>query len=104
MNFRRRLQAGLVKPFRSRPYLDWVASLECCGCGSPADEAHHAIEVGLGGGMGTKPSDLMTIPLCRGCHTNLHYDVGLWEQIHGPQMLWVYLTIEQAREEGVIDV
>lgn len=104
MNFRRQLQAGLIKPFRSRPYLDWVKSLECCGCGAPADDPHHAIAVGLGAGVGTKPSDLMAIPLCRVCHDELHNSPVDWELLHGPQLLWVYLTIEQAREEGVINV
>ncbi len=104
MNYRRKLQAGLVKPFRSKPYLDWVKSLECCGCGAPADDAHHIIDSGFGGGMGTKPSDFQTIPLCRGCHTNLHENVKVWESIHGSQSFFVCLIHEQAREEGVIDV
>lgn len=101
MNFRRKLQAGLIKPFRSKAYRDYVASLEC-PCGNPADEAHHCIDVGLGGGMGTKPSDLMCIPVCRSCHTFIHQSVNGWQALYGEQLLWVYLTIEQAREDGVI--
>lgn len=104
MNYRRKLQAGLVKPFRSRAYLDWVKSLECCGCGAPADDPHHVINAGLGGAMGSKPSDLFTIPLCRGCHTKLHESPVEWEDKHGLQWKWVALTIAEAVEEGVIEI
>ena len=102
-SFKQKMQAGYVRPFRSRAYLQYVSSLQC-PCGNPADEAHHVIDCGLGGGMGTKPSDLATIPLCRTCHSMIHNNVAAWENVFGPQMLWVYLTIEEARENGVIDI
>jgi hypothetical protein len=102
MNFKRKLQAGLIKPFRSKAYLSYVKSLECCGCGSQADDPHHVIGAGLGGGMGTKPSDMAVIPLCRVCHEELHDSPADWELLRGSQWLWVYLTLEQARGEGVL--
>jgi len=103
MNFKRKLQAGLIKPYRNKNYLKYVASLEC-PCGNPADEAHHIIDAGLGGGMGTKQGDIFSIPVCRGCHTLLHGNVGKWESIYGAQTLWIALTIAQAMEDGVIEV
>ena len=36
-------------------------------------------------GMGTKPSDYLTIPLCRTCHRKLHDDPAAWEAEHGSQ-------------------
>ena len=103
--FKRRLMAGLVKPVRSKAYLDWVATLPCCGCGAPADDPHHIISVGLGGGTGTKPSDFpYAIPLCRPCHTLLHADVAEWEDAHGSQTMFALLTVHQALDEGIIDI
>lgn len=103
MNFKQKLQAGYVKPIRNVNYLKYVSSLEC-PCGAPADEAHHAIDVGLGKGMGTKASDLCVLPVCRNCHNLIHHNREDWEYRFGPQLLWVYLTIEQAVNEGVIEV
>jgi len=66
-----------VKQFRSKKYLVWVKSLPCSICGAPADDAHHLIGVGNMGGMGTKASDVLVMPLCRGCHTELHREPDL---------------------------
>ena len=102
--FKRRLMAGLVKPTRSKAYLEYVKSLNCCGCGVNADEAHHLIAAGLGGGMGTKADDVFTIPVCRRCHDALHKNVKEWEQEHGSQYQHICLTILQAIDECVIEV
>jgi hypothetical protein len=103
LTFKQKMQKGYVRPLRSRNYLAFVSSLQC-PCGNQADEAHHVIDCGLGGGMGTKPSDLATIPICRTCHQQLHNNVAAWEQHFGSQLLWVYLTIEEARESGVFEL
>jgi hypothetical protein len=102
LTFKQKLQRGYVKPLRSKAYLEWVATLPCCGCGQPADEAHHIIAAGLGGGMGTKPSDFMTMPVCRICHDEIHRDSKKWEATNGPQFKHVCLTHEQALDEGII--
>jgi hypothetical protein len=111
--FKRRLMAGLVKPIRSKAYLDWVKTLSCCGCGiEPASDgfsvntmdAHHLIAAGLGGGMGTKASDLLTIPLCRKCHNELHRDVKDWETENGSQYKHICLTLLEAVDEGIIEL
>ena len=103
--FKRRLMAGLVKPTRSKAYLEYVKSLNCCGCGVKADEAHHLIAAGLGGGMGTKASDFpYVIPLCRKCHNELHLNVKEWEEKNNSQAFLALLTVHQAFEEGVISL
>jgi hypothetical protein len=104
ISFKRRLLAGHIKPLRSKAYLNYVSSLECCGCGAPADEAHHIIAAGLGGGIGTKASDLLIMPVCRKCHDDLHRDVKLWEQLLGSQYKHICLTILQAVDDGVINL
>jgi len=80
--------AFLLRPKLTRvedsKYTRWVKSQKCLGCGANADDPHHIIGHGLGG-MGTKPSDYLTIPLCRTCHRNLHDDPAAWEAEHGSQ-------------------
>jgi hypothetical protein len=85
------------KTYRNRAYLDWVKTLDCCNCGAPADDPHHIIGQGEGG-MGTKASDLLVMPLCRGCHTHIHSCHELWEM----QWKWVAKTLERAIEEEVL--
>ena len=53
---------------RSREYLAFVRSKGCAVCGRPSD-AHHAIGRR---GVGIKPSDFGTVPLCRVHHTEIH--------------------------------
>lgn len=69
-------------------YLQWVKSRPCVCCGARADDPHHIIGHGQGG-MGTKAHDLLTIPLCRQHHNELHLDMVAWEREHGSQVdLW----------------
>lgn len=46
-----------------------VRAMPCAACGAtPAGCAHHK----MGAGMGRRAHDHMAIPLCHGCHMNLH--------------------------------
>ena len=71
-------QSGRGLSYRSKRYLDYVRSHDCCSCGRPApSEAHHAAPRGIspslhGGGLGQKMRDMWTIPLCRLCHNGWH--------------------------------
>lgn len=101
-DLRRLLQSGRVRPTRSRSYLDWVKKLPCVVCGQQADDPHHRHGSGWSSGMGSKASDLWTIPLCRPHHDELHHDVVAWELKHGSQWFWVCLHLEYAATQGVI--
>lgn len=85
-------------PVRNKKYTNWVKTLPCCDCGAPADDPHHIIGTGCEGGMGTKACDLLTMPMCRECHTRLHEQPLMWEH----QWKWVAKTLQQATKEGVI--
>lgn len=85
-----------MKPYRNKKYLKYVSSLDCCMCGAPADEAHHIIGLGSFGGMGTKASDILTMPVCRGCHTKIHQNPEYWQE----QPMWILKTIDRAAREG----
>ena len=105
LTYKQALQKGYVKPIRNKAYLKFVASLPCAVCGvEPAGEAHHVIDAGMGGGMGTKASDLFVFPLCRLHHTLLHDNVERWEAYNGSQWQFVALTIHQAITDGAISL
>jgi len=55
--------------FYNEDYLKWIRNRPCCFpfCGMPA-EPHHFRRSYYGAGAGKKPSDYVTIPLCRTHH------------------------------------
>lgn len=57
----------------------------CCICGSPFADAHHLRTAGDPRGLGIKPGDDKTIPLCRLHHDELHMygDEKLFLDMHG---------------------
>jgi len=62
-----------IKPYRSKKHLAWIRTKPCCHCGTNLDVvAHHLISCGLGGSMGGKNPDSLTIPLCVKCHAIVH--------------------------------
>ena len=91
------------KPIRwvSEKYLSFVRKLPCRVCGKAAGIAHHLIGHGEGN-MGSKASDLFTIPLCHDHHQELHRDVHSWECLHGDQLWHVKETIKKALIVGAV--
>lgn len=66
------VKAKQPDPRRSRSHLDFIRGLPCCACGrGPRSEAAH-IRAGTDGGMGIKPSDQWTVPLCNRHHREQH--------------------------------
>jgi hypothetical protein len=61
-----------VKKFRSKKYLQWVASKPCLICRYEPCQAHH-ITISEPRGWGQKVSDNYTIPLCYQHHDLLHH-------------------------------
>ncbi|HBC3457112.1 TPA: DUF968 domain-containing protein [Vibrio parahaemolyticus] len=92
------------KPIRweSDKYLSFVRKLPCRVCGKTAGIAHHLIGHGEGK-MGSKSSDMFTIPLCHEHHQNLHLDMNAWEDQHGDQLWHVKETINRALVVGAIE-
>jgi len=82
-------------------YLQWVKSQPCVCCGARADDPHHIIGHGQGG-MGTKAHDLLTIPLCRQHHDDLHRDMSRWEAEHGNQIDFWFKFIDFSISVGAI--
>jgi hypothetical protein len=53
-------------------HLIFVRQLPCVACGkaAPSDAAH--VRTGTDGGVGRKPGDRYTVPLCTACHAKQH--------------------------------
>lgn len=69
-------------PKRSASHLDFIRSMPCCVCGhSPRSEAAH-VRAGTDGGLGVKPSDRFTVPLCHDHHRIQHTigELAFWSQ------------------------
>ena len=80
-------------------YLQYVRAQPCVGCGVwGQQDAHHIIGQRF---SSAKVSDLLTIPLCKPCHAQLHADWPAWEQVHGTQHMHACHTFEQAVRDGV---
>lgn len=89
-------------PYRSESWRRAVASLPCAECGKDApSQAAHINH--LGKGMGIKPSDAYTVPLCPTCHTE--YDQGKAysrAERHEKGVHWLIATFHQLATKGLI--
>lgn len=58
--------------WQSQRHRNHVRSHACvkCDAEAPIEVAH--VRLGTDGGMGKKPSDFWTLPLCRDCHAQQH--------------------------------
>lgn len=56
------------KALRSKEYLDFIRQHACINCLNPEAEPHHVRRLHFNCGVGLKPHDFVTIPLCRRCH------------------------------------
>jgi len=74
-----------TKRVRSKKHMATVREGGCSICGNPVADAHHLRTVGDARGLGIKPGDDKTIPLCRLHHDELHMygDEKLFLDMHG---------------------
>tara|TARA_Y100000034_G_scaffold136722_1_gene215226 strand:+ start:12660 stop:13031 length:372 start_codon:yes stop_codon:yes gene_type:complete len=54
--------------WRKPSYRSFVSGFACCNCGSMAGVECAHVRWQSGAGMGQKPHDWLTVPLCRDCH------------------------------------
>jgi len=69
-----------VKKIRDKAHLKFIRSLPCVRCFQAPSQAAH-IRLGGKAGIGQKPCDSKTIPLCPACHFTQH-NVGE-QSFHG---------------------
>lgn len=65
---------------KAEKHLRFIRNLPCLVCGAYGSEACH-IRYGTGGGMGLKPHDKFTVPLCHDHHMLQHSvgEVSFWD-------------------------
>lgn len=70
-------------------HLAFIRTLPCVKCNTSPCEAAHLRSGGTGGGMGMKPSDKWTLPLCHDCHALQHRvgEVTFWGDIEAAKKL-----------------
>ncbi len=76
--------------WRSPAHTAFVRSFCCAMCGSHTNiEAAH-VRMGSGAGIGQKPDDWRTAPLCAGPHSNIHGMLGCHNRQHirGEESFW----------------
>ena len=60
------------KPWKSKPYLDYIRKQSCIICQQSETDAHH-VRIKNNAGTGIKPSDFYAVPLCRLHHLESHH-------------------------------
>lgn len=76
--------------WRSQAHTTWVRGFACCVCGSMTNiEAAH-VRLGSNTGMGQKPDDWRTVPLCAGLHSDIDDQLGCHNRQHitGEATFW----------------
>lgn len=97
---------------RDNKHLSFVRTLPCCVClGMDTVQAAHirkGVPLEHKGGMGMKPSDCYTIPLCHHCHNNEQHSVGeqkFWIDMSFPIRLAEKLyTITGNKEKAIHEI
>jgi hypothetical protein len=72
-------------PKRAAQHLAFIRGLPCMICGARPSEAAH-VRRGTDGGIGVKPSDRFSLPLCRAHHDAQHSN--------GEVSFWAYYGID----------
>jgi len=87
--------------WRSPAHTTFVRGFACAMCGSTVNiEAAH-VRMGSGAGIGQKPDDWRTVPLCAGPNANIDRQLGCHNRQHiiGEPTFW--LQYEQAHGQTV---
>ena len=77
--------------WRSPAHTKWVSGFACCMCGSATNVVAAHVRIGSDAGMGRKPSDWFTAPLCDGPRANNLQQLGCHNVQHaiGEETFWL---------------
>jgi len=91
--------------WRSPAHCAWIRGFECLVCGSQTNIVAAHVRKGSYTGMGQKPDDWRTVPLCDGPHGNADSQLGCHDRQHivGEVTFWSDAKInpEAAIEEFI---
>lgn len=84
------------KRWRSPAHTTWVRGFACCVCGSTTNIAAAHVRLGSHAGMGQKPDDWRTVPLCDGPFADINGKQGCHNRQHsvGEQTFWLWARID----------
>lgn len=76
--------------WKSQAHRDWVRGFACAFCGSKANIEVAHVRIGSGAGMGQKPDDWRTVPLCAGPGNDIDGNMGCHNRQHmlGERTFW----------------
>lgn len=76
--------------WRSQAHTGHVRSFCCAMCGTSTNVQAAHVRMGSGAGMGEKPNDWLTVPLCAGPYANVEGELGCHEVQHaiGEPTFW----------------
>lgn len=82
--------------WRSLAHCAWIRGFACCVCGSTTNIEVAHVRLGSKCGMGQKPDDWRTVPLCAGPHSNNLEQLGCHNRQHivGEQTFWKGRDVE----------
>lgn len=85
--------------WRSQAHRDWVRGFTCCICGSSTNIEVAHVRMGSGAGVGQKPDDWRTVPLCAGPFSSKDGQLGCHDRQHviGEPTFWA-----NAEKAGVV--
>ena len=93
---------------RRGQHLSFIRQLPCVACGraAPSEPAH--VRTGTDGGVGIKPGDRYTVPLCTVCHAKQHRigELSFWSALRIDPLnvafrLWIVSADLKAGERTV---
>lgn len=76
--------------WRSQAHTAFVRTFACAMCGSTNNREAAHVRMGSGAGMGQKPDDWRTVPLCAGLNANVAFELGCHDTQHviGEPSFW----------------
>lgn len=87
--------------WRSTAHRDWIRGFACCVCGSSTNIEVAHVRMNSGAGIGQKPDDWRTVPLCAGPNSNADRQLGCHNRQHivGEPTFWAGTDIEALLNE-----
>lgn len=99
-------KANRTDRWRSQAHCTWIRGFACCNCGSTTNVVVAHVRLGSNAGMGTKPDDWRTVPLCDGPFSNADGERGCHDRQHslGERTFWTdYANAKGQTVERLID-
>lgn len=89
--------------WRSTAHRDWIRGFACCVCDSSTNIEVAHVRMNSGAGIGQKPDDWRTLPLCAGPNSNKGRQLGCHNRQHivGEKTFWADRDVEALIEEFI---